>query len=1141
MRQLLALTLLAGGALFAADADETVRRASELERSGDVVLARETLARAAREKPGDADTLLAYAEFLDRYGDPSRKRLYENALKALGASGSADLRRRIERRLVLLALGADDLEAARRGLEAYRASGAADLELPILSADPAALAASTGRGRARIPGPFNSFRRMAALSTDQQPKDLVAALARNVVTSGYRASGGGDSLGQTEFLKLILRYLSQARELEDFAGADQTITISACESRDTARILKILGFRLRNDCGPEAVLETVNPSRAFLSIDSGFPIADLEQAFRSGQPFQLPYKPAYLPVVFGSEYWTGIASKKSQGDFLDTLLRDPILARLYVAMAKMHRPTARAMREKIPGERLLLFANVLDFFGGMFEIRDGAAVLPGGTGTKDVWRKLTGVSPDQGAEFFQKLCEKDDGWMASFYDSLARTSGAAARYYNEPARLERFYRAVRGKVTSPGPARPIFRSNSDLMLLATRLHFRSGGEVHIPGGIEGWRRLFTEHPHGQYDGKITQAASSWTKPDDVVEALFGLSRKMVENEPLRMFIAITNIDRHRAAPLGAAAVERLILAYPEYGQQFSLFNDAPALSDQHITAYLDLLPSFAKIKNQVRRADAVGVAQALLGLWRIFVRQGQIPSSETGASLNSLIGLVQDVQSHESIFDAGRAGVRALLAAAGSAADAPPQERLIHLLAGTPGPGEEPEHAEVIKLLNSRFATQRLVSLKDLFDLADHLERVSRGEGFNVAMANRLAARISEVRLPRSSLSSQESNSFARGNIVERHVRRQRSLNLNREVDRARGRSEKLLEIRGRLAPILRDSLVGLNYIYYSPPGAELIRANPLFVRSHDFLGSDGRKTWGRPRLVGTGWPNSGGGRLSGSLSGLAFALAYAEQNFLVPTERQALIWQDLAPQILIGATVPRWWNLGAADLHFVGLHMRLGETLLASAALNKDLAAIVNHLLRRQVEPARRERIERSLRQGKAESGINELTPSELYHLAVNFAREHSDQAGQWGSPFWKDIERLKASDAGRFRYERVASLFGTPHPELANSYRSDLLRLPLFPTMMGYSSRIMAESWESTNLYWAALADELHLPPAQLNLLVPRWTKRSIERIFATHLDDWPALLHSMRVVGENYRNQIRSSAPKPEHAGPERASRE
>ena len=77
-----------------------------------------------------------------------------------------------------------------------------------------------------------------------------------------------------------------------------------------------------------------------------------------------------------------------------------------------------------------------------------------------------------------------------------------------------------------------------------------------------------------------------------------------------------------------------------------------------------------------------------------------------------------------------------------------------------------------------------------------------------------------------------------------------------------------------------------------------------------------------------------------------------------------------------------------------------------------------------------------------------------------------------------------------------------------------------------MGYSSRILAESWESNLLYYAALADEVHIPPAELNLLVPGWTQQTVERIFATHLEDWPALLRSLRLVGDEVRQKARKS---------------
>ena len=115
----------------------------------------------------------------------------------------------------------------------------------------------------------------------------------------------------------------------------------------------------------------------------------------------------------------------------------------------------------------------------------------------------------------------------------------------------------------------------------------------------------------------------------------------------------------------------------------------------------------------------------------------------------------------------------------------------------------------------------------------------------------------------------------------------------------------------------------------------------------------------------------------------------------------------------------------------------------------------------------------------------------------------------------------------AAEVNYPAVARLFGTPKPTLSNSYRPELLNLRTFPTLMGYSSRIMAETWESNLLYYAALADEIHAQPSQLNLLIPSWTQQTVEKIFATHLEDWPALLRSLRAVGEDVRQKARKQA--------------
>ena len=75
-------------------------------------------------------------------------------------------------------------------------------------------------------------------------------------------------------------------------------------------------------------------------------------------------------------------------------------------------------------------------------------------------------------------------------------------------------------------------------------------------------------------------------------------------------------------------------------------------------------------------------------------------------------------------------------------------------------------------------------------------------------------------------------------------------------------------------------------------------------------------------------------------------------------------------------------------------------------------------------------------------------------------------------------------------------------------------------FPAFEGYSSRLLAETWDSSNLYWARLADEMGYSPVMLNRLVPELTHRMVEKIFASDFEDWPAMLRAMRETGEEFR---------------------
>src|ERR1700682_2234756 len=286
----------------------------KLEAKGDAGEAREQLRKSAEAAPNDPLALEAHAAFLGQHRDPAARDAYEKLWRLLGRNGAnAGERARVARRLAELDLIAGDRASARTHLEGFRSAGGNGLSLPAASEVAARFSFI------QIPGPLRSFERMAAISPDLAAEDVLASFAHNVTLNGYSALRASESLEPTEYLKLVMRYLTQARELEKLAGPEKILRVETCDSAVTGDLLRILGYRMRGGCGSDLALETVNPSRAFLTIDSGFPLSELEAALRTNRAFTLDYHPARVPILYTPDYWQPATSQKPV-EFIDYFL-----------------------------------------------------------------------------------------------------------------------------------------------------------------------------------------------------------------------------------------------------------------------------------------------------------------------------------------------------------------------------------------------------------------------------------------------------------------------------------------------------------------------------------------------------------------------------------------------------------------------------------------------------------------------------------------------------------------------------------------------------------------------------------------------------------------------------------------------------
>src|SRR5947209_2001229 len=207
------------------------------------------------------------------------------------------------------------------------------------------------------------------------------------------------------------------------AGGERVIRVPGFEQ--SAPLLRILGYRLRGTCGDRnATLITSEAERAFLTTDSGFPLSALEEALQQGKPFSYAFPASHVPVLFSVGEWvsTTKGSGSESSDLIDALLRHPLVARLYWALSRDDAETRAFLEKSIGLKKLLPLSPVMDYYGSQVLIRDGRVQVPGGKTAERAWKDVVGASPESPADFVTKLFRKDNGWLAAYYDSLARIS-----------------------------------------------------------------------------------------------------------------------------------------------------------------------------------------------------------------------------------------------------------------------------------------------------------------------------------------------------------------------------------------------------------------------------------------------------------------------------------------------------------------------------------------------------------------------------------------------------------------------------------------------------------------------------------------------------------------------------------------------
>ena len=965
-----------------------------------------------------------------------------------------------------------------------------------------------------IPGPLRSFLRMAGISQKVSLNEVMPMLAHGISLQGYR---GGT---ETEFLHLLDRYVHLAREVRAFSDANGTIHIAGCE--DVGRLIVVLGYRSRGTCGQrDFSFVTADAERAFLTIDSGFPLTGLEEALQKSRPFEYQFPASRVPIIYTEGDWTALAAsiKKPRSDLLDVLLHDRTMDRLYWALSRCDEETRAELKKSLGLNRLLTMAPEFEMYGGEIRIHSGSVDLP--AGSEKGWHDLVGESPDSPDSFVTHLLTRDHGWLAAYFDVVSRLNQMQQAHIVEEPRLKRLYSAYRSTANKEA-AYGVFPRNANLLILLASMRWNARGEPEIPGTQEFWRGVFSRKNIDERERvKLTHCCDA---PERTLEALVATSRYEFANGPTAIFLTLSAVNAARPVnrPLSAEAEQLIASKFVRYSRWFPIFAEFPSLDDSAIKQFVTAADRVEAISNSALRSNALGAFQAEVGIWQILARQGEIPVEKQSSSWQGTMQPFTGISSSLQLFDASRMGLQAMITASAGGTGLS-QDEIIDVLAGPTqeNPDGQRVHQELAERIRSVMDDQRLVSLDTLFGLYDGLTQMAHGAkvGDNLLA---LAGNLKEFEMPRPIFTGGERSDWSPMVYTSRHAELQIRTNLTKIIQSAHTPAQ-FEAARAQLTPFLRDTLVGLNYAYYEPPGAAVLHSNPLLVRSHDFSSVSIQgigNIWGDSILIGVGATAGGGAYLVGSLVNLPYALAATEGELISPKNVQALIWKETVPDLLLDAILPRWWTSSRTELHAAALYQRAGEELLTTSASNAQLRSRVVEILADQMTPDRLEWLQRSLeRPETASSAASAMLPSETYYLSATFRTLYPDQSSGLG-PANRELSDLARENPADTDPNRLSVDFGVPHSVLLMSNSRLLLNMKHPPAFAGYANRLLAQSWESNNLYWARLADEMGYPPVMLNVLVPALTRRMVVNIFASTIDDWPALLRAMQETGDEFR---------------------
>jgi len=935
-------------------------------------------------------------------------------------------------------------------------------------------------GDATVAGGLRALAFIAHARENPSPERFFEDYSRAVVEHTSRS----DVLYVKNYQKRLLTYFERIARLEEFGrrdGGKLTITLSTSDSkaRETTReVAQLLGWKtttsggeLKLDIAERTTQSKRKETATALEVDE----VAMQAALEAGRPFtfHIRYEQAALRIDQGRWLAEFFPNHKLTGGFAEALVRDPGLAKLYLALGSLQGKAAAVLLDAVGLRGLAAkHAGVVYLHGSGLAVSGGRALVPGGSNAETRWSRLAGADPGRPGPFFRALLEKDYGMLLAFYSTLSRLDLSTQRRLAAPeSGLDKLYEKFRRVPQMP---------------------LAAGRATAVRPFIE-WLRW------SPADAGEPAAAAT---PDRALG--FRGRRRTQAAPPEEGPIAAARIAAHREGKLSAEAAALLASNHADFGYAYPYLATLTGIDERDFGRFFALAGKLQRIP-AVRLNTIMGQLHSLLALLSLAQENEVVDLRRAGELFRALVDRLGAAESDAEWTTASLELVRAMFPDKGAGIDETIRTQLVG--AGAPVSfrlnGAErhldpqaARQASYLKIL----ALQAAPSIDALVRLDEAARKLAAGGGAPGQYLTLLGAE--SAKLPAVDVPVDLPPGRVRENLeYARPERITRLIAAHRTQTGPRDPTTLSAAIREALAKQTSLALAGVVYAWYLRPDDVLISEDPLFLRKHQFVPLDGqRHLFPRPALET--------GQIAGSHLAGGFA-DVATMSGQVAAASASQMEMPIAPLFTaqIGAIRgTSWRSLRPNDLRLVGLNVRLARERITAAATEPELRARLSEAMTGLLTPARRAELFDRMDAGDWKGVWSSVTLPELYHLAGRTSTREPRQPA----------DRAPEHQLGGL----LPEILGCSHPHLAAPAPYEEYAAQLFPTRI-------AQRAAEFKLYLAEYMERKGIPAAAMASLAEPLAQEILGDLMMTNPSDWRTVHEAFSRITDE---QVEKALPRP-----------